>query len=106
MLYEKDGQSQKDLADGSYKDAPTTSRIIDLLSKKKYLRREAVKENRRQYQVFLTDTGVATVKKAIPLMNEIRIEGWKGLSNADYTKLLDILDKVSSNFDRLRNQDD
>lgn len=105
MLYENDGQSQKDIADGSYKDAPTTSRIIDLLCKKNYLRREAVKDNRRQYQVFISEAGVDIVKKAIPLIDEIRIEGWKGLTNADYQNLLHILDKVSSNFDRLRNQD-
>jgi len=102
MLNDKDGQSQKDLADGSYKDAPTTSRIIDLLVKKKYLRREAVKENRRQYQVFISKTGKEVVDRAIPLIDEIRIEGWKGLSNKDYQTLLDILDKVSANFDRMR----
>ena len=33
-LYWDNGLSQSDLADGSYKNAPTVSRIIDLLVKK------------------------------------------------------------------------
>ena len=33
-LYESDGVSQNELANGSFKNAPTVSRIIDLLCKK------------------------------------------------------------------------
>ena len=29
-LYKEDGQSQKDLANGSFKNAPTISRILDI----------------------------------------------------------------------------
>ncbi len=105
-LYKNDGISQKMLAENSYKDAPTTSRIIDLLAKKDLLRRDEVENNRRQYQVYISKKGKKTVEKAIPIVNEIRIEGWMGLNDKDYDSLLRILETLASNFDGMNEKVD
>jgi len=56
-LYKKGGISQTELANSSFKDAPTVSRIIDLLSKKGLTQRERFDNDRRRYKIFLTEKG-------------------------------------------------
>ena len=98
-LYENDGQSQVQLGDGTYKDAPTTSRIIDLLCKKGYTERRADSMDRRRFQIFITEQGRGMVDQVYPAVVQSRVDGWEGLSHKDYLELIRIINKV---FDNLR----
>lgn len=100
-LYDHDGQSQNELAAKSYKNAPTVSRIIDLLVKKNYLRRQMHGEDRRSFQIFLTPQGRKVVEQLFPVAKELRIQGWKNLSEKDYQDLIRILNQISANFEML-----
>lgn len=97
-LYEKDGISQTELAGNSFKDAPTVSRIIDLLAKKDLVERVRLNEDRRSYQIKITPNGRKTVEKAMPAVVNSRQKGWEGLSEGDYHSFLKIINQIFSNF--------
>ncbi len=92
------GLSQNELADESYKDAPTISRIIDRLVMKKQVAREPVQDDRRRHKIRLTDLGISTVKSALPLVQENRTIGWEGLSENDYNDLCRLMDQLYANY--------
>ncbi|MEL7378359.1 MAG: MarR family transcriptional regulator, partial [Bacteroidota bacterium] len=57
ILYKEDGVSQAELASNSYKNAPTVSRIIDLMVGKNLLQRRRFPNDRRRYRIYLTTAG-------------------------------------------------
>ena len=99
FLSQNDGVSQTELANGSFKNAPTISRIIDLLRKKGLVVKEQSSKDKRQYLVFLTDNGKSLHKKAYPKVQEFRKKGWEGLSYKDFESLEKIMNKIFHNFD-------
>lgn len=97
-LYEHNGLSQTDLASDSFKNAPTVSRIIDLLCEKKLTERQRFKNDRRRYKIFLTEEGKALVEKALPVVADLRNQGWSDLSEADYATFKRIMNQMFNNF--------
>ena len=97
-LYKQNGQSQTDLANGSFKNAPTVSRIIDLLCKKGFTERQRFDNDRRRYKIFLTELGRASVEKALPSVLASRQKGWNGLDDKDYEHFLRIMNRIFDNF--------
>ena len=99
-LYHGNGLSQTDLANGSFKNAPTVSRIIDLLCKKGLTERQRFENDRRRYKIFLTPKGKALYEKAIPVVLELRKQGWQNLSDSDYETFLRIMNQIFQNFEK------
>jgi len=98
-LYETDGISQNELANGSFKNAPTVSRIVDLLCKKGLTERKRFANDKRRYKVFLTKKGKDTYTKTKPVVVKLRRKGWKNLSNEDYDFFLRIMNQIFENFE-------
>jgi len=98
-LYRNNGVSQTDLANGSFKNAPTVSRIIDLMCKKNLTVRQRFENDRRRYKIFLTEEGQATYEKALPIVEDLRRQGWEGLSDEDYEVFLRIINQIFQNFE-------
>jgi len=98
VLYEHDGMSQYEIADRTYKDAPTVTRIIDLLCKKDLTTRVIDEQDRRRFNIFLTPEGKIKVEEMLPVVREFRHRGWEGLCKEDHEKLMVILDKIFNNF--------
>jgi Transcriptional regulators len=98
-LMQSNGLSQKDIADKSYKNAPTVSRIVDVLERKGIVERHRFDNDRRRYKIYLTDKGQAVGLRALPIAQELRNEGWKGLDDADYDHFLKIVETVFDNFE-------
>ena len=90
--------SQTDLAGGTYKDAPTVSRIVDKLVKKDLAKRDRFPGDRRRYQVVLTERGQAAVRELLPVVLQLREQTWSGLSEEDYGDFRRILDSIRENF--------
>ncbi len=97
-LYQNNGVSQTDLANGSFKNAPTVSRIIDLLCKKGLTERQRFPNDRRRYKIFLTAKGRALYERALPTVIELRKKGWDHLSDDDYDSFKRIMNQIFSNF--------
>lgn len=98
QLSTKNGMSQTDLANGSYKNAPTVSRIIDLLVKKGIVERQRFDNDRRRYKIFLTPKGLSLHTELMPKVLELRQKSWDGLTEAEWSELKRILAKVQENF--------
>ena len=98
LLYQKDGVSQNHLATKSDKDAPTTSRIIDLMCKKGLTERRKVENDRRMHHIFLTQFGKQTYNKILPIAEKLRTQGWNNLNEEDYNNFLRIMNTIYKNF--------
>lgn len=101
-LYERNGQSQTELGDDSFKNAPTVSRIIDLLCKKGLTERRADAGDRRRHKIYLTAKGQEIVEQALPAIIATREKGWNGLSDEDYTTFLRIINQIFRNFEDVK----
>lgn len=97
-LYNNNGQSQSELGDSSFKNAPTVSRIIDLLCKKGLTERLPHEQDRRRHTIHLTAKGRETVEQALPAILATRKKGWEGLNDQDYKTFLKIIDRIFQNF--------
>lgn len=97
-LMDKGSLSQKELAQSTFKDAPTVSRIIDLLVKKGWIERITDADDRRKCVLLPTAEGQKVYASATPVVQEARQAGWQGLSDDDYRQLKTILDKVVENI--------
>lgn len=105
QLRGQDGMSQTDLASGSYKNAPTVSRIIDLLVKKGLVERQRFPNDRRRYKIFLTAAGRKLHEELLPKVVELRARSWHGLNEADWVEFKRMIDTVQSNFTEGEDED-
>ena len=98
-LHIENDQSQKELASESFKNAPTISRIIDVLCKKGWTKRISDEKDRRRIHVHLTETGHEIVEKIADRAEAIRQQGWNNLSKEDYKTFVRIMNQVFENYD-------
>jgi DNA-binding MarR family transcriptional regulator len=98
-LYRKGEVSQRELAEGTFKDPPTVSRIVDLLFSKNLVHRQSDQEDRRRFRISLSKQGNSLYEKSAPIIYEARVKGWQGLSEDDFLQLKRILEKISSNIE-------
>ncbi|MFK7951727.1 MAG: MarR family winged helix-turn-helix transcriptional regulator [Ekhidna sp.] len=97
-LYKEKFMFQTDLAEQSFKDKPTVSRIVELLSKKSFVKKSPDDNDGRKIAISITNTGIDLVEKAMPIVQESRAKGWENLSEDEYFTLVSILDKVFNNY--------
>jgi len=90
--------SQKELAQFSQRDPASITRTLDLLEKKLFLQREAIPGNRRQYNIRLTDKGMAFVQKNFELVKQQRVQSTKGFSEEELEKLTSMLKRIQENM--------
>jgi len=90
--------SQTELAQLVFKDHPTLTRIIDLLCKKGYVERVPHPQDRRSFQLHLTETGASKVIALRPKILEIREKAWENLSETDFEEFKRILNTIYMNL--------
>lgn len=98
-LSENELLSQTELANLVFKDHPTLTRIVDLLCKKGYVERVPHPQDRRSFQLHLTETGLAKVSELKPKILEIREKAWENLTTKDFEEFKRILDTIYKNLD-------
>jgi len=98
-LSENGPSSQTELAGLVFKDHPTLTRIIDLLSKKGYVERVPHPQDRRSFQLHLTEEGVSKVTALRPQILEIREKAWENLNQTDFDEFKRILNTIYQNLD-------
>ena len=97
-LHKHGTQNQVTLCELCCKDAPTITRIIELLVKKDLVMRENCKEDRRKFNISLSRKGKALVQKIIPVIIEFRKKGWEQLTEKDVQHLERITKKIQHNL--------
>lgn len=90
--------SQNELAERTFKDPPTVTRIIDLLEKKQLVERVPAAGDRRKFNLFLTEKGNTIYEQAHPIVVEIRRLGWGDLEEEDYQHFVKVMDSIYNNF--------
>lgn len=97
-IFENDSISQNEIADTTGKDAPTVTRILDLLQKKNIISKAQATNDARKYIIQLTKIGVDLHKSVKPVVSEVRKRGWGDLSDEDYATLVRIMDAIYQNI--------
>ncbi len=97
-LYDDHDLNQKELAGLIFKDTPTLTRIIDLLSDKGLIKRKTDPRDRRSFNVSLTAAGRAKVEAMKPLVRDVRLRAWDGLSEKDFVQFKRILSAICENL--------
>jgi DNA-binding MarR family transcriptional regulator len=98
-LSENELLSQTELANLVFKDNPTLTRIIDLLCKKGYVERVPHPQDRRSFQLHLTESGLDKVSDLKPKILEIREKAWENLNERDFEEFKRILNTIYQNLD-------
>ncbi len=92
------GVSQLELARATFKDAPTVTRIIDLLCAKGLATRTPDPNDRRRFIIQLTSAGRQKIEAVLPIVKAARLKAWAGLDDRQMDQLTEILNRVFENL--------
>ncbi len=98
-ISEEQGISQVDVANATYKDPASVTRILDILEKKGWAERRVDENSRRAYKIYLTSAGNTLVEKMMPVVEAIRAKGLQDLKAKDIEITKNILKKMYTNLD-------
>ncbi len=90
--------SQKQLAEISFKDAPSISRLLDGLIQKGMIDKASDKQDKRATSICLTLKGDALVDKVKPLVMELRRQGVKGMDEDQTRRFSETLEQIFQNY--------
>ena len=97
-LYEKEGMTQRELAESTFKDKPNTTRIIDQLEKKNLVKRKPHPTDRRASCLFLTHKGRQTREDIISTLIELSKRVYKNFSKEEKKQLIFLVTKFYRNL--------
>lgn len=97
-LNEHNGLSQLEIAVATFKDAPTVTRIIDLLCEKELTQRLVDADDRRKFRVQLTEKGRQKIEEALPIIEQAREKTWQGFDEQKLEMLMRMLNEVFENL--------
>ena len=98
IIEESEELSQRELAERSSRDPASITRTLDLLSKRGLVNREQMPDNRRQYQIVLTEKGADFVTTHMAMVSEHRKLSVKGFSEQELTVLRSMLERIQVNM--------
>lgn len=97
FLWEKDGVSQQELCNATFKDKPSMTRLIDNMERQHLVVRINDKKDRRTNKVHLTKTGKDLEERARFVANKTLKEALHGLTLEELRVSQEALRKVFSN---------
>ncbi|MBR6285721.1 MAG: MarR family transcriptional regulator [Bacteroidaceae bacterium] len=96
-LWEKDGVTQQELCNATYKDKPSMTRLIDNMERQDLVTRISSKSDRRINLIHLTKTGRELEEKSRYVANRTLKEALQGLSIDELNISQEVLRKVFTN---------
>ncbi|HLR37371.1 MAG TPA: MarR family winged helix-turn-helix transcriptional regulator [Chitinophagaceae bacterium] len=97
-LGKKEGRHQKELATTLFKDKGGITKLLKSLSKRAFIFAKADEIDKRHKKIYLTEKGHQVLKKAMPLVEEVRAQTLNGLDNVEIIQTREVLEKVISNL--------
>ncbi len=97
ILDKQNSLSQKEIAAQIFKDTASITRMIELMVNKEYLTREIDKEDRRRFELTLTQKGKDTLQLLNPIIEQNRKTALYGLTDLEINQLYNTLQKIISN---------
>ena len=90
--------NQKEIAELVFKDNASMTRMINIMVKKNYLNRSMNDEDRRRYNLEITDKGKEVLVKLPPVIMNNRKKALKGITKKEIIQLEKTLNKILSNL--------
>ncbi len=97
-ISEREVINQREIAELTFKDPASVTRSLDVLEEKGLVKRMDMENDRRAYNLFLTEAGAALVAKVTPLAREIRAQGLKNIDADELAQLKSTLNKIYENY--------
>lgn len=97
FLWEKDGVTQQELCNATFKDKPSMTRLIDNMERQHLVVRISDKKDRRNNLIHLTKTGRELENKAYKIANATLEQALQGLSIEELKIGQEVLRKVFTN---------
>ena len=94
FLWKKDGVSQQELCNATFKDKPSMTRLIDNMEKQHLVVRILDKQDRRSNLVYLTKDGKALEEQAWPIANKTLAEALQGINVRELNIAQEVLRKI------------
>ena len=88
LIAGQEGLIQKEVAERSFKDKPTVTRILDVLEEKELISRKPGEQDRRSFRLYPTDKGRELALKTEPLERGVNVELADRLGEEAYYALL------------------
>ena len=98
VLWEEDGISQTELANRSFKDKPTVTRMLKLLEQKELIRRQRNMADQRAFEIFLTPLGREQFSALLAPALEVITKAQTDLSNQEVGELKRMLRIINQNL--------
>ncbi len=93
--------SQQQLGELALKDAPTITRMLDLMETRKLIVRAPDKSDKRKFQIRLTSIGKEKYLTATPIIHSFRSDAYKGLTSEELIHLENMLNTIFNNLTKL-----
>lgn len=97
-LWEKDGVSQQELCNATFKDKPSMTRLIDNMERQHLVVRISDKKDRRNNLIHLTKTGKDIEPQARIVVSKTLKEALQGIEVKDLQISQDVLKKIFLNI--------
>lgn len=98
MLWQEDGRLPSAIAELTFRDRTTVTRLLDGMEKKEMIRRQADPRDRRKMRVFLTETGRALEAILKPIAQELIAQAQQNLNVEEVAQLTLLLRKMTQNL--------
>lgn len=98
VLWDKDGQSQQELANSTFRDKPSITRLIDNLEKQHLVVRIPDKADRRTNLVFLTHKAKKLKEPTLQQAEKTMEEALVGVTEAQLNTCREVLAKIFENL--------
>ncbi len=97
-LGKKEGRHQKELANTLFKDKGGITKLLKSLAKREYIFAKVDKIDTRHKKIYLTEKGRLILKKAMPLVKEVRAQTLNGIEHTEIIQTRKVLEKVINNL--------
>lgn len=100
VLEERDGVTQKAVAESLKQTEASISRQIKILEQKRLLLSRQSSSNRREHLLYLTDRGIKMVETATSALNSYHAPMFSHLSERNQLKIIDTLQLIRKTIER------
>ncbi len=97
-LWKEDCLNQQELCNRTYRDKPSTTRLIHNLEKQKLVKRSSNKNDKRVNMICLTEAGRALQETTLTLANQTMDEALTGVKKEHIEIVKTVLQKVYDNL--------
>ena len=97
-LWKKDGISQQELCNASFRDKPSITRLVDNLEKLNMVKRVGSPTDRRKNLIYITDQAKKLQDQTMDIAAVTMNEALDGVSRADIERAKLVLQKIYDNL--------